>query len=1145
MVGRTTQQATKSKGLTARFMTEPSDPSIDQTPDATDPAAASASKDAPRKPVLKRKGIRACLYALCFVVLLVAAGLGGLVYSVGRTFELGDWAKYTAAARFSDVLPEADVHFDSVSIEIEKEWHPRIRLGRVIISPKSGAPEIELSEVETSLSYRSLLRREIAPRDFRVSGVILHMRREAEGAIGVSVGSGADSQTQNTALNQLVPLIDSWLQLPQFSQLTTIDIDAVTMRFEDLRAGRGWTVDGGQMRMLRQDDALRLTSDLALLGGRDYVSTLEVDYTSQIGSFAAQLDVAVTDVAADDISSQSPALAWLEIIDAPISGALRVTVDDTGALGPLAAQLNVEKGVFQPGDGLRPVPFETARSSFTYAPDSNSLNFEELVLNSAWGSVRAQGKALLDGDGSSLPDGLVAQLVLSELSGNPAGLFNEDVAFEKIQSDFRLQFDPFEITLGEMLVQNEDQSLILDGKITATQDDWIVALNGRTQEMDVRRLVALWPENAAEKTRIWLDENIFEGQLSDVNFALRSSPKQRPDIYLDFKFSDAKVRFAKTLPVIEQGWGQAQLLQDRFTVLAHGGYVSPGQGGAIDIAGTTFVVPNTRQKPTDAEVGLNTYSSVTAVLALLDHDPLNLISKADLPIDLAGGLARVSGGLKLPLVKELKTEQITFEGRAEIADASTNHFTKDHVISAKSLVADVDNDGLQISGAGLIGDIPFDGVFTTKFGPDNGGASQVRGTIELGERFVDQFNIGLSRDVLSGRTSGNFALDFTKGSPGQFEVTSDLQGTTIGVSAINWRKSAQQSGSLKIAGQLTTPLQVDRLELDTTGLTAAGDIQLNADGTLNVVRLSSVRVGNWLQGAVNLVGRGGNTPRIQILGGRLDMRNTPTANASAGSGTGGGANANTPIEVSLDRLTVSEGITLTGFKGDFDTLGGFNGEFSSAVNGGAQITGVVVPQSGRSAVRILSNDAGGTLRGAGVVEQTHGGTLDLTLRPVGDIGNYEGQLAARNVRVKDAPAMAELLNAMSVVGLLEQLGGDGIAFAEVDASFTLSPERVRLLQGSAVGPSMGLSMDGVYNLKDSVFDMQGVISPVYILNVIGRPIARKGEGLIGFNYSLTGSSDNPSVRVNPLSVLTPGILRDIFRRPQSEGTTDSSSDSDN
>ena len=61
--------------------------------------------------------------------------------------------------------------------------------------------------------------------------------------------------------------------------------------------------------------------------------------------------------------------------------------------------------------------------------------------------------------------------------------------------------------------------------------------------------------------------------------------------------------------------------------------------------------------------------------------------------------------------------------------------------------------------------------------------------------------------------------------------------------------------------------------------------------------------------------------------------------------------------------------------------------------------------------------------------------------------------------------------------------------------------------------------------------MQGVISPIYMLNGIGAALTREGEGLFGFSYRLGGSSDDPSVSVNPLSILTPGMFREIFRRP--------------
>ena len=84
---------------------------------------------------------------------------------------------------------------------------------------------------------------------------------------------------------------------------------------------------------------------------------------------------------------------------------------------------------------------------------------------------------------------------------------------------------------------------------------------------------------------------------------------------------------------------------------------------------------------------------------------------------------------------------------------------------------------------------------------------------------------------------------------------------------------------------------------------------------------------------------------------------------------------------------------------------------------------------------------------------------------------------------------------------------------------------------SASGPSIGISLDGIYELATATLDLQGVLSPVYIINGIGRLFARKGEGLIGFNFNLAGPVDAPRTSVNPLSVFTPGMFRDIFRRP--------------
>ncbi|MEM6307236.1 MAG: AsmA-like C-terminal region-containing protein, partial [Pseudomonadota bacterium] len=130
--------------------------------------------------------------------------------------------------------------------------------------------------------------------------------------------------------------------------------------------------------------------------------------------------------------------------------------------------------------------------------------------------------------------------------------------------------------------------------------------------------------------------------------------------------------------------------------------------------------------------------------------------------------------------------------------------------------------------------------------------------------------------------------------------------------------------------------------------------------------------------------------------------------------------------------------------------------------------------------------------------------------------------------------IAELLSAVSVIGILEQLDGTGFVMGLIDADFTITPDQFTLHSSSAVGPSLGLSLDGWVDLQNNTVNFQGVLSPFYLVNAIGSIFTRKGEGLFGFNFTLKGPTQDISVGVNPLSIFTPGLFREIFRRPPPE-----------
>jgi hypothetical protein len=169
------------------------------------------------------------------------------------------------------------------------------------------------------------------------------------------------------------------------------------------------------------------------------------------------------------------------------------------------------------------------------------------------------------------------------------------------------------------------------------------------------------------------------------------------------------------------------------------------------------------------------------------------------------------------------------------------------------------------------------------------------------------------------------------------------------------------------------------------------------------------------------------------------------------------------------------------------------------------------------------------MKAANLFTRAEGGELDLLLLPV-DEASYTGELWITGLKVREAPVLASLLNAASIIGLLQQLGGQGILFDEVSADFRIDPTSVDVTRASAMGAGLGLSMAGTFDTENYLMEFRGVLSPLYLLNGIGSILTRPGEGLLGFNFTLSGNPDAPTVGVNPLSVLAPGALRDLLRR---------------
>lgn len=1081
----------------------------------------------PRGKRLKRFG----LWSAGLILVLCLAASVAVMALIGTRVSAPEWVRERVTREVNASVESVSLHFGDMAVVVEDGWVPRLWLRDVTIRDETGLPVASLSDVQGTVDLAALLQGELQPSAIRLSGVQLTLRRTDAGEMGVTLGDADAPVEEAVTVAGLSERLDDVLNRPAFRSLTEIEATNVSLRYEDERSDRAWTADGGRLTVTREGDDIRLRGDFALIGARDFATTLEMNYTGQLGTTASQVGLSFEDMPSRDIAGQSPALAWLDAIDAPISGALRASVDATGNLGPLNATLQIGAGAVKPNDATEPIAFDAVRSYFTYDPDQNRISFSELAIDSKWVKTSAQGHAYLVDVENGWPREILLQVGLNEIEANPMALYPEPVWLESARMDMRLQLDPFVLSLGELSLSDQGEVLRFNGQARAAPDGWDVALDGHMAAIDPDRLMQLWPETLEKKTRTWITTNVRAAELSNIQLALRSLPKRSPDFFVGFDFEKFSTQFIKKVPVIEDARGHASLMDNRFVVSALGGYVTAAQGGRIDITGTSFDIPDVNVKRTPAQVKLRTRSTITAALSLLDEEPFQFLSKAGREVTLADGTAELEGVLDLRLLDKLTVQDVDFDIRGHLRDVRSEVLVPGRVLSASDLDVRIKGDVLAVEGAGRIGQVPFDGRFETDISP-GGNTSNVRGWIELSERFVDEFGIGLPPGSVSGAGRAEMEIDFEKGAPGVFRLSSNLAGVGLRVPQLSWAMPRSATGRLEASGRLGEPPSIERLEMSGAGLDARGTVSLRETGQLDRASFSTVRVGSWINAPVELVGRGaGVTPAVRVLGGSVDLRQTSLA-GEGGDGATQRARQGGPVSLSLDRLQISDGIALTDFRAELDMSRGADGSFSGKVNGQTQIRGRVVPRGGRSAFRIQSEDAAGVFVSAGLIKGARNGKLDVTLVPGKAPGVYEGKLTAKGgMRLKDAPAMAALLNALTVVGLLEQLGGEGIHFELLEARFQLSPERLTLYSSSAVGASMGISMDGYYYMGSGQMDMQGVISPIYVVNAVGSLFTRRGEGLFGFNYTLKGPAKKPRVSVNPLSAFTPGMFRELFRRP--------------
>ena len=667
----------------------------------------------------------------------------------------------------------------------------------------------------------------------------------------------------------------------------------------------------------------------------------------------------------------------------------------------------------------------------------------------------------------------------------------------------------------------------------------------------------VWPAFVASPVRAWILSRFESGTVTSgtlkVDYDQHALQRMRADrappdasVALDFVLAKGKLRFLDGVPELDNIEGHGHITGRTSHFYLTSGTID-ADGKRVDVSDGLFFVPNSNVRPTPASLTAHVSGSVDAVTDLLTRDALR--PYASIPLDPSTLHGQVDGRLTKALTLGPKNASAN---DALDVEARVSSFVAERLVGKESLenanLAIAVGDGtLKATGQGRIFGAP------ASFQIDRTGAAVPTATIVVTLDDAARARLGLPAVAgVSGPMTAHVNASLGDPSKIKAQVDVDLTKTSLAAAYIGLDKPAGRPAKVTFAvNPGENRMLIEPIALDVGSLQGRGSIELGGDNAFKSAHFSSLKVSPGDDMRLD-VGKGDDTFKLTIRGSTIDARPFLKALTSMP------ANSATP----LARSAKAEKSEMEGFKGfDIDMksgiLTGFNKEVMSGADlklskRGSQIRQLTVHgRFGRDAVagsmdadhnvRITSGDAGALVSFLDLYKHMEGGQLAANMAMDGDM--LSGNLEIHDFVLRDEPAIRSLVARSTTISApgedteaARRINANAVEFSRLKVDFERDGSRLQLHDATMHGPEIGLSVDGWLDYSHNRVAMNGTFVPVFAFNnlfsqipVFGAVLGGKSnEGLLAITFAISGIASSPTLTINPLSVVTPGFLRNIF-----------------
>ncbi len=1045
--------------------------------------------------------------------------------------------------------PERGIVVEIASTELTWAGWQRgldIQLVDVKARDDSGRVIAEVGNMTVAFSLQALAAGELSPTRLEVIGPSIFLTYGADGRVSVGRG-GADmsSEAEVAEDEELLSLIvGELMRAPeddrQLGGLRSFEVrDANLVVYDELH-GVTWETPGANMIMRRDANGLNVEAALAVKLA-DEVTFFDISGYFDRGGGSVQLSVGFDRIIPALLADQSPYLSDLATFDLPVSGLVNTVLHPGGADFDLRLDVAFEDAV---GSVSAQGAFSLADELVTLDAEVRHLVLADLAVRLPWLAPFAGFDVVVDGQ---------SQLVVGPTGVDSAGfVFRSGSGTVTLPDQFAEPLAVASVTLegamaggGDALdIGNADiefgtsrfvgaASAFADG-----QGGYEISVDGTLYDLAIADTGRYWPSGLADGARQWVADRIPAGDFTQVEVDLYGRldigrySYEPLETRIEFAFQDISLLYIEEMPPLTGMNGTGSYDGSSLTVeVAAGARTFDLEAGVGRV-----LIDNLAEEVPRARIFATLSGDLRNHFRMLDHEPLAFLDGYGIAPDAVSGSGTVDIELAFDLLDEVNLEAIQISVRGGLSGATLPNMVAGKTLTGASLQVVADNAAMRIEGSGEVNGTAVQLTREERFlGGDYAAQSTVSGTFDTGTLAELGLDVG---EWLTGAAGLSTRVTEYRNDTQRVEAALDLSAAAIEVGALAWSKApgAPASAELSLTLQGGVPVALERFAIEAEGLSAAGRMQFGPGGAFQSADLQSLSV-HRTQVAGRIEAAANGVLAVRLDRGVLDLQPLLDDEEEADD-----ASRTRVIDVAanLDRIWISDDGFLSQVSGAMQLVGPtwFSGQIDAATSAGAPVMLSLEPTDTGRFLRLTTSDAGSMLRDLGLISSVRDGRMVLSAR----FRDREpgrplvGDLDISDFRLVDAPLLARVVGIAGVTGILDALQGAGIGFGQLATTFRFDDGLIEFREGRMVGPSLGITFEGEVDIDQDIVALQGAVAPAYALNGIlgGIPligdvlVGGEGEGIFAVTYQASGSAGNPQVAVNPLSALTPGVLRNIF-----------------